>query len=351
MRLFAETSGKNALIVTAQADRELAIKDLVKSAFGHAGQKCSAASLGILLDEVYDDPVFRRQLRDAAASLPVGPATDLASVVTPLIREPSPALRRALTTLDPGEEWLLEPRQIGDDPCLWSPGIRLGVQRGSWFQRTECFGPVLGLIRARSLDEAIDIQNDSAFGLTGGIHSLDEEEVARWRERVQVGNAYINRPITGAIVQRQPFGGWKRSCFGPGAKAGGPNYVALFCRFEDEKPVSHRKHCGELRRSVEDALLPASTIPSGLRCESNVFRYRPCRGVVLRLEKRDRSEIEIALPRLTNLPACPCTSAWPERRPKSTSSPDSRRWPTERNSSARRACPRMHCFAPCTRRA
>jgi RHH-type proline utilization regulon transcriptional repressor/proline dehydrogenase/delta 1-pyrroline-5-carboxylate dehydrogenase len=209
-------------------------------------------------------------------------------VVTPLIRPPGEALRRALTTLDAGEEWLLPPRQIGDDPCLWSPGIKLGVQRGSWFHRTECFGPVLGLMRAGNLDEAMAIQNDSAFGLTAGLHSLDEEEIARWRERVEAGNAYINRAITGAIVQRQPFGGWKGSSFGPGAKAGGPNYVAQFARFEetgaaaDSYETSWRDHFSRPHD------------PSGLRCESNVFRYRPCRGVVLRLEDGDTRSLELA---------------------------------------------------------
>jgi RHH-type proline utilization regulon transcriptional repressor/proline dehydrogenase/delta 1-pyrroline-5-carboxylate dehydrogenase len=128
LRLFAETSGKNSIIITAQADRDQAVKDLVKSAFNHAGQKCSAASLAILEAEVYDDPAFRAQLLDAAASLPVGAATDPASVVTPLIRPPGEALRRALTTLEDGEEWLLHPRQVGADACLWSPGIKLGVR-------------------------------------------------------------------------------------------------------------------------------------------------------------------------------------------------------------------------------
>jgi RHH-type proline utilization regulon transcriptional repressor/proline dehydrogenase/delta 1-pyrroline-5-carboxylate dehydrogenase len=110
LKLFAETSGKNALVVSALADTELAAKDLVKSAFGHSGQKCSAASLGILEAEVYDDPIFRRQLRDAAASLKVGPSSDPASIVTPVILEPDEKLSRALTQLDEGEEWLLEPK-------------------------------------------------------------------------------------------------------------------------------------------------------------------------------------------------------------------------------------------------
>lgn len=302
LKLFAETSGKNAIVITAQADRDLAIKDLVKSAFGHAGQKCSAASLAILEAEVYDDPDFRRQLRDAAASLRVGPATDFASVVTPLIREPGAALKRGLTTLDDGEEWLLEPRVSENDPCLWSPGIKLGVRDGSWFHRTECFGPVLGVMRARNLDEAIRFQNDTAFGLTGGIHSLDEKEIAHWRERVQVGNAYINRAITGAIVQRQPFGGWKRSCIGPGAKAGGPNYVAMFSRLEDTecKEFKMREKIQVVDTPFDDYSRTWRTDfslehdPSGLRCEANVFRYRPCGGVILRTEIDDKVTLETA---------------------------------------------------------
>jgi RHH-type proline utilization regulon transcriptional repressor/proline dehydrogenase/delta 1-pyrroline-5-carboxylate dehydrogenase len=286
--LLAETSGKNAIVITAQADRELAIKDLVRSAFGHSGQKCSAASLAIIEAEVYDDPVFRRQLRDAAASLHVGPASDPCSVVTPTVMEPTPKLQLALTTLDEGENWLLEPRQSGADACSWSPGIKLGVKPGSWFHQTECFGPVLGLMRAESLEQATMYQNATAYGLTAGIHSLDADEIAWWKQRVEAGNLYINRPITGAIVRRQPFGGWKRSCIGPGAKAGGPNYVLSFFRLSDEDvgAVDYQE--------VWDEHFSREHDPSELRSESNVFRYRPCRGVILRISGADEKSIERA---------------------------------------------------------
>src|SRR5262249_32234622 len=155
--LFAETSGKNAIVITALADRDQAIRDLVRSAFGHNGQKCSAASLAICEAEVYDDADFRRQLRDAAQSLAVGTAWEPTSRITPLTQAPGAALRRALTVLDEGEEWLLEPRPATDNPQLWSPGIKLGVRAGSFFHRTECFGPVLGLMRADNLDHAIEL--------------------------------------------------------------------------------------------------------------------------------------------------------------------------------------------------
>ena len=289
LRLFAETSGKNSIVVSAIADRDLAIRDIVRSAFGHAGQKCSAASLAILEAEVHDDPTFRRKLRDAAASLRTGPASDPASVVTPLMREAGPDLHRALTTLDPGESWLLAPRADADDPCLWSPGIRLGVQPGSWFHQTECFGPVLGLMRARDLDEAVAFQNAVSYGLTAGFHSLDESEIAAWRERVEAGNLYINRAITGAVVQRQPFGGWKRSAIGPGAKAGGPNYVNLFRRCENVLPPAFESAAASYRAEWREHFSQPHD-PSALRCESNVFRYRPCRGVILRLDATDGTQ-------------------------------------------------------------
>ena len=286
--LYAETSGQNSLIITAQADRELAIKDLVRSAFGHSGQKCSAASLAIIEAEVYDDPAFRRQLRDAAASLHAGPATDLRSVVTPLVTGPGKDLQRALTTLDAGEEWLLEPRQLDGDPSTWTPGIKLGVRPGSWFHLTECFGPVLGLMRAASLEQATEWQNATDFGLTAGLHSLDPDEIAWWRDRAQAGNLYINRPITGAIVQRQPFGGWKKSCIGPGAKAGGPNYVRNFCHLSDAETAETDYH------AAWTGHFALEHDPSALKCESNVFRYRPCRGVILRLDERDEVAVERA---------------------------------------------------------
>ncbi len=286
--LLAETSGKNALVITAQADRELAVKDLVRSAFGHAGQKCSAASLAIVEAEVYDSPDFRRQLRDAATSLHAGPSTDARSVVTPVVLEPAEKLLRALTKLDEGEEWLLEPRRHGEDLHAWTPGIKIGVRPGSWFHKTECFGPLLGIMRAESLAQATEWQNATDYGLTAGLHSLDPAEIAWWRDRVQAGNLYVNRPITGAIVQRQPFGGWKRSCIGPGAKAGGPNYL-----------FNLRRECDHGMKTNDYGLAWSNYFaiehdPSALRAESNIFRYRPCRGVILRLERRDPLAIERA---------------------------------------------------------
>ncbi len=243
LRLFAETGGKNATIVTAMSDRELAIRHVVHSAFSHSGQKCSATSLLLLEDEVYDDEGFKRGLADAVASLPVGSAWDPATRVGPLIRPPAGDLERALKTLEPGESWAVHPRQMGDNPQLWSPGVKYGVQPGNFTHRTELFGPVLGVMRFRRLDEAIALVNQTGYGLTSGLESLDEREHRLWRDRILAGNLYINRGTTGAVVYRQPFGGLGRSSVGSGLKAGGPNYVAQFMALDSESADIRSKAC------------------------------------------------------------------------------------------------------------
>ena len=308
--LFAETSGKNSIIVTVNADVDLAIKDLVRGAFGHSGQKCSATSLGLIEKNVYDSEKFRHQLKDAARSLIVGGSWNPSASSTPVIREPDENLKRGLTTLDQGEEWLLEPKMVDNNPCLWSPGIKLGVIPGSWYHRTECFGPVLGLIRVNNFEDAIRIQNSNEFGLTGGLHSLDPAEIKIWREQVEVGNAYINRSTTGAIVRRQPFGGWKHSCVGTGAKAGGPNYVATLGLWSQtglpNTPVAFVGEWQSLASQLEGLVADSDSKkalresaksysywwasyfskehdPSQVHGETNNFRYRPRPWHILRL--------------------------------------------------------------------
>ncbi len=241
--ILAETSGKNAIIVTPNADLDLAAKDVALSAFGHAGQKCSAASLVILVGSVATSKRFRGQLIDAVESLRVGTPDQLETQMGTIITAPSGKLLRGLTTLGPGEKWLVKPAPIeSDNPLsrdrngdskLWSPGVRDGVQRGSEYHMTEYFGPILGIMTAKTLDEAIDMVNEIDYGLTSGLHSLDRGEIELWLRRVEAGNAYINRGITGAIVRRQSFGGWKKSAIGAGTKAGGPNYLHGLVDWQD----------------------------------------------------------------------------------------------------------------------
>lgn len=314
VELHAETGGKNGIIVTALADRDLAIKDVVASAFGHSGQKCSACSLLVLEKEVYDDPHFLSQLKDAVESVHVGNCWDLSSKVIPLVNEPSGALARALTQLDSGEKWLVEPKRDPMNPHLWSPGVKMGVKRGSFSHQTEFFGPVLSVMCAKDLDEAIDIVNDTPYGLTSGLESLDEREIAHWMERIVAGNCYINRGTTGAIVRRQPFGGTKASNFGAGAKAGGPNYVMQFASCQEiglptdsdvlnedvnrlsalaQKFSDSKEELGVFHASVSNYAHFAKHFmhahdPSMVLGQDNLFSYRPHQGMCLRVQSGDK---------------------------------------------------------------
>ncbi|MCA0216670.1 MAG: bifunctional proline dehydrogenase/L-glutamate gamma-semialdehyde dehydrogenase [Actinobacteria bacterium] len=312
--LLAETSGKNAIIVTPSADLDLAVADVVRSAFGHAGQKCSAASLVILVGSVARSERFSRQLEDAVRTLRVGYPQQASAQMGPLIEPPSGKLLGALTVLGDGEEWLVAPRSLDESGRLWSPGVRTGVAAGSEFHLTEYFGPVLGVMTAATLDDAIALQNAVAYGLTAGIHSLEPREVAHWLDRVEAGNLYVNRGITGAIVRRQPFGGWKRSTVGTGAKAGGPNYVLTLGSWQaiEREPsgnilvdglsrrvasvvkrgqsgISFEEFDRVRRGALSDEAAWASEFGvsrdvSALEVERNVFRYRPA-AVTIRLSE------------------------------------------------------------------
>ena len=181
---------------------------------------------------------------------------------------------------------------------------------------------MLGLIRVENLSEAIEIQNSSEFGLTGGLHSLDPDEIDLWREKVEVGNAYINRTTTGAIVRRQPFGGWKDSCVGPGSKAGGPNYVSTFCDWEESDLPKQRsapsaetrsmlsrlctlfpKSCERLNSAAEsyaywwDKEFSIEHDPSELHGQTNHFRYLPRNCHVIRFQTTpNREQLESCAP-------------------------------------------------------
>ncbi|MGH2637869.1 MAG: proline dehydrogenase family protein, partial [Rhabdochlamydiaceae bacterium] len=311
--LSAETGGKNAIIITALSDRDLAIKDLVQSAFGHSGQKCSAASLAILEAEVYDDPHFSRHLKDAVESLTVGSTWNPSSKIIPLIREAEGVLYKGLTTLEAGEEWLVKPKQDASNPNLWSPGVKWGVKEGSFMHQTELFGPVLSIMRARNLEHAIQIANGTPYGLTSGLQSLDPREHRFWLSHIAAGNLYINRGITGAIVRRQPFGGCKASSYGRSVKAGGPNYIAQFAhptqiqlpREKAPVPITIEKlskiieklpltteQLGIWHASISNYAFWAQKFqhdhdPSRIIGEDNLLQYRPYHGICLRIQSQD----------------------------------------------------------------
>lgn len=299
LRLFAETSGKNVMIVMPSADVDLAVRDVVASAFGHAGQKCSAASLLVLVGSTANSPRLHRQLRDAVESLRVGPATDASSQMSHTIVPPTGKLLRGLTELEPGETWWVEPRQLPTGE--WTPGVRGWVQPGTFMHQVECFGPVMGVMRARDLDHAIELVNAVDYGLTSGLHTLEAQDMHTWVERIQAGNLYINRGTTGAIVQRQPFGGWKRSVVGPTVKAGGPHYVASLTGWtvtdheaiapdQPLKPgiIGLIQAAGKTwvrSAAMADAQawrerFSQSHDPSALHSEANIYRYVPTATLV-----------------------------------------------------------------------
>jgi RHH-type transcriptional regulator, proline utilization regulon repressor / proline dehydrogenase / delta 1-pyrroline-5-carboxylate dehydrogenase len=251
LALEAVAGGKVSVLITANADPEQAAADLARAAFTRAGQHCSAVSLAILEAAVYDSPAFRRQLRDAAAALPAAAAWDPAAVVTPLTRAPGKNLQRALTILEPGEEWLLKPTQVAGNPFLWSPGIRLGVQPGSWFHQTECFGPVLGLIRAADAAEGLRIQADGSAPLAAALFSLDRREMAGWCAAIEAPSLFINRPPQDVRPPSQPGGAWDQAATGTGFLAGGPNHIASFCHWVQTEIPPHQ---AELAPEVLDLL-------------------------------------------------------------------------------------------------
>jgi RHH-type proline utilization regulon transcriptional repressor/proline dehydrogenase/delta 1-pyrroline-5-carboxylate dehydrogenase len=299
--LWAETGGKNGTIVTRLADRDLAIKHVLQSAFGHSGQKCSATSLLLLERELYDDASFQRSLVEAAASLTVGSAWDPATRVGPLIRPPSGALERSLRNLETGERWALEP-QVDPQNCrLWSPGIKWNVTPGSFTHLTELFGPVLGVMPFDRLEEAIERIHQTGFGLTSGIQSLDDREQAQWTASIRAGNLYVNRPTTGAMVLRQPFGGFGKSAIGTGIKAGGPNYLIPLLDIEDARSIPDKSPTREsdMEECLESALASYREWVDRefgrdllhdnfqLLGQDNFRRYQPAKRLVIRVTKGD----------------------------------------------------------------
>ena len=277
LRLLAETSGKNSIIVTASADIDTAVKDIIDSAFGHAGQKCSATSLAIVEESIYNNPTFFKQLKDAVTSLKAGDPSDLSTSVGPLISPVNKNLTKVINELEEGEEWLVEPKQL-ESVYTWSPGVKINVQPGSWAHQNEWFGPVLGVMKAKDLKQAVDWQNSVEYGLTAGIQSLNEKECEYWIENVEAGNLYVNRTTTGAVVNRHPFGGWKKSSFGPTAKAGGDHYVSMFRKYKLVENLETLRY--EFKRTWDE--IGNKSIKLGdTESERNFKRYIPYKDVLV----------------------------------------------------------------------
>ncbi|PLY09453.1 MAG: aldehyde dehydrogenase [Arcobacter sp.] len=312
--LTAETGGKDATIVTNMADREQAIKNVCQSAFANSGQKCSATSLLVLEEEVYNDEGFKKALLDTAKSMSVGSVWDFKNRIGTLANPVSGNLKKAISELEGNEEWLLAPEYAEDNEYMLKPAIKWGVSEGNFIHMNELFGPVLAVVKAKDLKHAVKIVNDTGYGLTSGIESLDEREVSYWRENLKAGNLYINRGTTGAIVIRQPFGGMGKSAIGAGRKVGIFNYITQFVDFkENSLPKVKRNHNNELTRFIADCKYSKNNkedfekleiaLQSYLenydnefsqekdyckvRGEDNHFRYLPLKNVVIRVSGDD----------------------------------------------------------------
>lgn len=280
--LSAETGGKNVMILSAKGDRDHAIMNACRSAFGNAGQKCSACSLLLVERSVYNDPEFFEKLKDCASSLKVGGVWNSGNIVGPMITNQNDKLEQAFK-LEDGERWLIAPEFVDEKKYILKPTIKYNVKPTSYTFRTELFAPLLAVTPFDTLEEAVELVNSLDYGLTSGLQSLDEQEQKYWKNNVMAGNLYINRGITGAIVNRQPFGGMKLSAFGPGLKAGGPNYCTQFMYITDreDSATDYKQSYAEW---YEKEFKHARNIQPNIRGEQNVFRYLPLKGgMVLRL--------------------------------------------------------------------
>jgi RHH-type proline utilization regulon transcriptional repressor/proline dehydrogenase/delta 1-pyrroline-5-carboxylate dehydrogenase len=226
-RLIAELGGKNAIIVDEDADLDEAVAAVAASAFGYQGQKCSACSRAIVLAPIYD--AFLERLIEAARSVKIGPAEDPSCKLGPVID--ADARQRILNYVDIGkkEARLAYSGDLGflmNEGFYVAPHVFADVPPTARIAQEEIFGPVLAVLKAKDLDDALQIANSTPYALTGGIFSRSPAHLRRAEREFRVGNLYLNRKITGALVARQPFGGYKLS--GIGSKAGGPDYLLQF---------------------------------------------------------------------------------------------------------------------------
>lgn len=223
-RVVCEMGGKNAVIVDEDADLDEAVLNIIDSAFGYQGQKCSAASRIILVEQVHDRLLER--LVEAVKSLKIGPPEDPRNFIGPVIDAAAHAKITGYLDLGKREGKCVLEMDAPGEGYFVGPAIFSEIQPHDRLAQEEIFGPVLSVIRARNFDEALEIANQSSYALTGGLFSRSPAHIEKTRREFRVGNLYINRGITGAIVERQPFGGLKLS--GIGSKAGGPDYLLQF---------------------------------------------------------------------------------------------------------------------------
>lgn len=311
LRVEGRFHARGAVLVTPAADLDRAVEDILASAFRAAGTHARAAHAVILLGSTARSRRFRDALADAVRALRVGDtarpegADPLAFDLGPLPAPPDAAGMRALTELGRGEEWLVQPRPLDAAGLLWTPGLRAGVAADSTFWDDARGVPVIGIAHARTLGEAIAMQNGPGSGAVAGLQSNDADEILAWLHRVEAAALAVNRPTTAARIERQPSGGWNDAAMGLAALSGGPNRLVplgswqlragtrsetLHLRgldpevrllVEAARSVLHYEDFDEVRRAaLADALVWRTSFgvahdTIGLGIERNVIRYLP----------------------------------------------------------------------------
>jgi RHH-type proline utilization regulon transcriptional repressor/proline dehydrogenase/delta 1-pyrroline-5-carboxylate dehydrogenase len=216
--------GKNAIIIDETADLDEAVAGVIASSMGYSGQKCSACSRAIVHAAVHD--LFLKRLQEAIASLRVGNPEEPGTQVGPVIDERAQASILEYIKIGSQEARLVVEGRVAQPGWFVGPTVFTDVAPTARIAQEEIFGPVLAVMKASSFEEALTIANASEYALTGGVYSRSPANLELARQRFDVGNLYLNRPITGALVNRQPFGGHRLS--GVGAKAGGEDYLMQF---------------------------------------------------------------------------------------------------------------------------
>ncbi len=227
-RVVAELGGKNAIIIDEDADLDEAVLGVLQSAIGFAGQKCSACSRAIVIGSAYEP--FLARLAEAVKSIRIGPADDPATTLCPIVDEGSVERVARYREIGVAEGRIVAEAKVPEElqgKGNYVPALVLAdCPPGGRICQDEIFAPILGVIRAKNMDEALSIADDVPYALTGGLYSRSPRNIERVRREYRVGNLYINRKITGAMVDRHPFGGARMS--GVGSKAGGPDYLIQF---------------------------------------------------------------------------------------------------------------------------
>ncbi|MBI5346344.1 MAG: proline dehydrogenase family protein [Chlamydiae bacterium] len=300
------SASKNIIVISSLCDKELAIQDLIRSAFTFSGQKFSSTQVAILEKEIFDDSFFLKELTKAAKELVSDAPWDLTTTLTPLVNATEEEIA-LLKNLDKDESWILKPVQAKNNQNLWSPGIK-NVSFDSPSLKKEYRVPLLCILKAKDFEQALSLANKFSSGLCVGLHSLDEREHFLFLTKIEAGNFYINRKTIDTLIKRQPFGGTEKSCYGYGYKKGGANYLLNFTSKtqlqlpkEKQPPegwiLALTKFLQELQISKTDLELWEKSIanysywwkkfklskdPNKVLGEDNIQRYIP-RKVTLRL--------------------------------------------------------------------